>query len=159
MKAAASSTNLLLRYQASPIIPPVARRYLGSPVHPLRPKIAHMYEHRDPNTLWWRVSVSQLTQFKRVVRSWCARRARTAFEQALKQQGLDRLGRPLSSNPSKQALTGSLDVIVRPASIPQSFETVQRDAHNLLESMLKQLALQQNPAAEKLAKPPTSEKS
>lgn len=155
MKAAAS-TNLLLRYHAKPIIPPVARRYLGSPVHPLRPKIAHMYEHRDPNTLWWRVSVSQLTPFKRVVRSWCARRARAAFKQALKQQGLDRSGRPLSSNPSKQALTGSLDVIVRPASISQSFETVQRDAHDLLEGMLKQLAMQQNVVAEKSAKTPSS---
>lgn len=140
MKFIASSSNLLFRYASEPVIPPVAQRYLGSPVHPIRPKIAYLYEHRDPNTLWWRVSVSHLNQFKRTIRSWCARRARIAFQEALKRQGFDKLGRPLSLSSSigKQALLGSLDITIRPACVNQSFEAVQKDADFLLQGILKQ---------------------
>lgn len=152
MKLAASSNNLLLRYNNKPVIPPVAGRYLGSPVHPIRPKIAHLYENRDRNTLWWRVSVSQLTHLKRVVRSWCARRARIAFQQALKQQGFDRLGVPIPSLPCAQdeRLTGSLDIIIRPPCVKQSFETVQQDTHRLLGSILSQRAMHLERTAENL---------
>ncbi|KAJ5437840.1 uncharacterized protein N7458_008838 [Penicillium daleae] len=140
MKFLASSGNLLVRYTSEPMIPPVAQRYMNSPVHPIRPKIAYMYEHRDPNTLWWRVSVSQLNQFKRTVRSWCARRARLAFQEALRRQGFDKLGRPLTPPVSmdKQALLGSLDVTIRPSSVYHSFEAVQKDADFLLKGILKQ---------------------
>ncbi|KAJ5166171.1 uncharacterized protein N7482_004952 [Penicillium canariense] len=140
MRLVSSSSNLLFRYTAEPVIPPVAQRYLGSPVHPIRPKIAHMYENRDPDTLWWRVSVSHLNQFKRTIRSWSARRARIAFQGALKQQGFDKLGHPLSLPPStkKQALLGSLDITIRPACVYQSFEVVQKDADCLLRNILKQ---------------------
>lgn len=140
MKLLASSSNLLFRYTSEPVIPPVAQRYLGSPVHPIRPKIAYMYEHRDPTILWWRVSVSHLNQFKRTIRSWCARRARIAFQQALRRQGYDKLGRPLSppSLMEKQALLGSFDITVRPSCVHQSFETVQKDADFLIQGILKQ---------------------
>lgn len=143
MKLAASSSNLLFRYNSKPIISPIASRYLQSPVHPIQPKIAHLYKHRDRNTLWWRVSVSQLTHLKRVVRSWCARRSRIAFEQALKKQGFDRLGIPIAGPEcaQKERLTGSLDIIIRPSCIGQSFEVVQQDTHHLLEKILSQRAM------------------
>lgn len=140
MKFLASSSNLLFRYSPEPVIPPVAQRYLGSPVHPIHPKIAYMYEHRDPTTLWWRVSVSHLNQFKRTIRSWCARRARIAFQEALRRQGYDKLGRPLSPPISmeKQPFLGSLEVTIRPSCVHQSFEAVQKDADFLLQGILKQ---------------------
>lgn len=161
MKLAASSSNLLLRYNNKPIISPIASRYLLSPVHPIHPKIAHLYEHRDRDTLWWRVSVSQLTHLKRVVRSWCARRARIAFEQALKQQGFDRLGIPIAGHEcaQKERLTGSLDIIIRPPCIKQSFETVQQDTHRLLEKILSQRAMHFDRAAKKSEDSPGSPKS
>lgn len=132
---------MLFRYTSEAVIPPVAQRYLGSPVHPIRPKIAYMHEHRDPNALWWRVSVSHLNQFKRTIRSWCARRARIAFQEALKRQGFDRLGHPLdlsSSSIQNQALLGSLDITIRPSCVHQSFEAVQKDADFHLKGLLKQ---------------------
>lgn len=144
MKLTASSSTLSLLYSSKHVIPPVAARYMGSPTHPIAPKITHSWMTRDRNSLWWRVSVSHITQLKRVIRSWCARRARLAFEQALKDKGFDHLGTPLPSSallPPQDALTGSLDLIVRPSLAKQSFKTVQQDAHSVLESILKQRAV------------------
>lgn len=140
MKLVSSSKNLLLRYYSRAPIPPVAARYIGSPVHPLAPKIVHLYENRDRNTLWWRVSVSPLTHLKRVVRSWCARRARIALEQALRQQGFDRQGLPIhsSSCAQQERLTGALEVILRPPCVKASFETIQQDTHRLLQNILSE---------------------
>ncbi|KAJ5719995.1 hypothetical protein N7493_006873 [Penicillium malachiteum] len=142
MKWLASSTfssSLLLRYCPQNVIPPVAQRYLGSPFHPIRPKIAHMHATRDPNTLWWRASVAPIGDLKRVVRSWCARKARLALQQALRNHGFDDLGRPLSDFPvpQKYNLTGSLEVIVRPNGVGQSFETFRDDADHLLGHILR----------------------
>ncbi|EPS28444.1 hypothetical protein POX_f07528 [Penicillium oxalicum] len=139
MKFSSSTSTLLLRYTSDHVVPPVAQRYLGSPVHPIRPKIAYMYANRDPTTLWWRVSVSHLNQFKRTVRSWCARRARMAFQESLKRQGFDRLGRSTSSSTwsQKQPLLGSLELTLRPACLHQSFEALQKDTDFLLKGILK----------------------
>ena len=139
MRVISTTNTMLLRYNSKPIIPPVSNRYLGDPTHTIRPKIAHMYATRDTNTLWWRVAISQLQMFKRVVRSWCSRRARIAFQEALKHQGYDKLGRPLPSAASNrlEGLTGSIELVVRPTIRDQSFQTVQRDADHLLESLLQ----------------------
>ncbi|KAJ5699056.1 hypothetical protein N7462_001061 [Penicillium macrosclerotiorum] len=148
MKLIASSPNLIFRYNHKQVIPPVASRYLGSPVHPIHPKIAYMYEHRDKNTLWWRVSVAQLIQYKRVVRSWCARRVRIAVKQALQRHGYDQLGSPLSTSPlaGQATLTGSLEVIIRQKVVTQNFETVQNDANDLLTDILAQRAKKLRPS-------------
>lgn len=150
MKLAASTPNLLFRYNNKPVLSNIGARYLLSPVHPLYPKIAHLYKHRDRNTLWWRVSHTQLSSLKRVVRSWCTRRARIAFEQALKQQGFDRLGIPIAGSEcaQKERLTGTLDIVIRPPCVRESFETVQQDTHHLLESILSQRTVHLQRAAE-----------
>ncbi|KAJ5887477.1 hypothetical protein N7495_007518 [Penicillium taxi] len=139
----AGSAALVVRYSPTHIIPPVAQRYLTSPVHPIGPKIAYMYANRDRKTLWWRVSVSPLHQFKRVVRSWCARRVRIAFESALNKRGIDKLGHPLPSDAPrrKQSLIGSLEVIARPPCVQQSFTDLQKDADRLLGDILRLRAL------------------
>ncbi|KAF7717898.1 Uncharacterized protein PECH_002702 [Penicillium ucsense] len=139
MKFSSSSSTLLLRYTSEHVIPPIAQRYLGSPVHPIRPKIAYIYANRDPTTLWWRVSVSHLNQFKRTVRSWCARRARMAFQESLKRQGFDHSGRSLSVGAwnEKPPLLGSLEITLRPACLHQSFEALQKDTDYLLKGILK----------------------
>ncbi|KAJ6113293.1 hypothetical protein N7523_006610 [Penicillium sp. IBT 18751x] len=160
MKLTASTKNLSLLYSSKHIIPPVAARYMGSPVHPIAPKVAHSWEGRDRDTLWWRVSVSHITQLKRVVRSVCARRARVAFELALKEKGFDRLGRPLLSTYSwlpQDPLTGSVDLIIRPSFVKQSFETVQHDARLVLEGLLKQRALHNQIAHPRSETPPGME--
>ncbi|KAJ6095306.1 hypothetical protein N7486_006052 [Penicillium sp. IBT 16267x] len=150
-----SSAGMTLRYCPQNIIPPIAQRYLGSPTHPIRPKIAHMWETRDPNTLWWRVSVAPIGHLKRVVRSWCARRTRIAFQQALRNQGYDELGVPLQDfpTPQKHNLTGSLELVLRPACVNLDFKVVQSDADNLLRKMLKQRSMHFERTAQKTAKP------
>lgn len=150
-----SSVGMNLRYCPQNIIPSIAQRYLGSPTHPIRPKIAHMWANRDPNTLWWRVSVAPIGHMKRVVRSWCARRTRIAFQEALRNQGYDELGVPLQdfATPRKHNLTGSLELVLRPACIDLDFKIVQRDADNLLQKMLKQRAMHFERTAKKTARP------
>ncbi|KGO68135.1 hypothetical protein PITC_053880 [Penicillium italicum] len=137
-KFRASTNSLMLRYWPKCNTPPVAARYLNSPTHPIRPKIVDLCGHRERNTLWWRVSVANLQQSKRVVRSWCARRVRIAIEQALKQQGLDKLGNPLVSESSLQRkkLSGTMDIYVQPPCVAQDFESVQKDAHHLISMLL-----------------------
>lgn len=136
------SKNMLLRYSPKNHIPPVAARYLAAPLHPIYPKISHMWAQRDRSILWWRVNTQQLRPFKRVVRSWCARRARIAFQEALHTRGLDKLGRPISSEASNQTqgLKGSLEVILRPETRDLSFESLQQDALGHLDSVLQKNA-------------------
>lgn len=149
MKLVASTKQFTLRFVQKHVIPPVAARYLGSPVHPIRPKIHHLYVNRDRDTLWWRVSVKQVQRYKRVVRSWCARRARIAFQQALKDRGYDAEGRRIQreaessdSGDTTQGkegnLMGSLEITVLPPTVQQSFSTVQSDMHSLLDTLIEQ---------------------
>ena len=134
-----SPSGLLLRYCPQNTIPPIAQRYLASPVHPIRPKISHIYANRDQNTLWWRVSVSPLGDFKRVVRSWSARRGRIAVRQALKNQGYDELGKPLPDSPIPRdhPFTGSLELSMRPSSLNKPLEVIQTETDRLLAHILK----------------------
>ncbi|KGO47764.1 hypothetical protein PEX1_101470 [Penicillium expansum] len=137
-KFGTSTNSLVLRYWPKCNTPPVAARYLNSPTHPIRPKIVDLCGHRERNTLWWRVSVANIQQSKRAVRSWCARRVRIAIEQALRQQGLDKLGKPLVSESPSQSkkLAGTMEIYVQPPCIAQDFETVQKDAHHLISLLL-----------------------
>ena len=137
-KFVTSTNSMVLRYWSKCNTPPVAARYLNSPTHPIRPKIVDLCAHRERKTLWWRVSVSQIQQSKRVVRSWCGRRVRIAFEQALKQQGLDKLGKPLvSESPSRgKKLTGTIEIYIQPPCVTQDFEGIQKDAQHLLSLLL-----------------------
>lgn len=142
MQRIGSSKNMLFLFSPVNQIPPVAARYLATPCHPIHPKVAYMCANRDRNTLWWRVNIGHLQLFKRVVRSWCARRARIAFQEALQKRGLDKLGRPFPSDASKQArgLTGSLELCLRPDTRDQSFKSLQNDALRFLDEVLKKQA-------------------
>ncbi|KAF9884772.1 hypothetical protein FE257_001262 [Aspergillus nanangensis] len=147
MKTLASTKQFTLRYVPKHVIPPVAARYLGSPVHPIRPKIFHMYATRDRNTLWWRVSVKPIQGFRRVVRSWCARRARLAFRQALKDRGFDAEGRRMRSESSGEGgstpernddyIHGSLEIVVQPQSVQEDMTVVQTDMHHLVDVLIE----------------------
>lgn len=156
-KFVGSTGSLVVRYWPKCNTPPVAARYLNASSHPIRPKIIHLCGHRDKDTLWWRVSVTQLQQSKRVVRSWAARRVRIAFEQALRQQGLDKLGKSLNSDSSlqKNNLKGTMEVYIQKECIAQDFEAVQKDATNLLSSLLAHISTSASSSATKL--PSTSE--
>lgn len=73
-----------------------ARYFLPTSHPPLAPKIRHLYERREHGTLWWSVTTGTLNSaWKKTVRSWCARRTRQAFRQALRERGFDLDGKKL----------------------------------------------------------------
>ncbi|KAJ5241933.1 uncharacterized protein N7469_000260 [Penicillium citrinum] len=148
-RLSASSVNFIVRYNPRHTIPVVASRYLTSPGHPLRPKISHMWDNRSKDELWWRVNINlQLSQYKRVVRSWAARRARLAFRQALAHHGLDITGHPLPSNSHTppDPLLGSMEVFVQSASLTHKFDVIQEDANYLLQVILNRKKLREQKA-------------
>lgn len=143
------STNLfMLRYNWKHIRNHVANRYLRSPTHPISPKIAHMYAHREENNLWWTVSVQPLMPYRRVVRSWCARRTRVAFKQALKERGFNREGRmsldktaTTAATPSEteipgDGLTGTVELIVYPPCVKEKFPVIQKEMSSMVDTLL-----------------------
>lgn len=153
MRPLVTTELFILRYSSKISIPPVANRYLGAPNHPLRPKIAHMYAHRDRNTLWWRVGKGPLQSYNGVVRSWCARRTRLAFEQALAARGFDQEGRKIMNHAGNDGMTtttaaetgldrglvGSVEIAILPACIRSRFSTMQEEMGSILDTLLQQM--------------------
>ncbi|GMF79212.1 hypothetical protein F9C07_2108387 [Aspergillus flavus] len=146
MKFLASTKQFTLRYVPKHVISPIASRYLASPTNPIRFKIQHLYATRDRTTLWWRVSLQHLQQQKRVVRSWCARRVRIAFQRALKERGFDTEGRRIRPSSGEGAavsdgegdnLVGSVDILVRPQCVQEDYATVQADMNTLVDSLIQ----------------------
>jgi hypothetical protein len=140
MKALKNTKQFVLRYYPKGIMTPVAARYAGVETHPLRPKILHMYANRDPNTLWWKVSVNHLP-LKKVVRSWAARRVRSAFREALKERGFDHEGRCIvqegSSSSQTAGLKGTADIIVNQCSIREESAAVQEEMASLVDTLVR----------------------
>lgn len=144
MKLVQTTKQFYLRWSPKTVVPPVAARYLGAQSHPIRPKIAHMYANRDPNTLWWRVQTNGLDH-KRVVRSWVARRVRNAFRIALRDRGYDGDGRRIyqstdTAEPASQqepGLKGSVEIVVRPESIKEKFTEVLQESNSLVDTVVQ----------------------
>lgn len=137
LKFVGKTSNFGYRYWAKHKTPPIAGRYANFAIHPIRPKILHMIAHRDPDALWWNVSTNNLQSYKRVVRSWCARRVRFAFKEALKEQGLDILGKRISESSSCPTnLTGNMEVFLEEACITQSFADIQNDANDIISQLV-----------------------
>lgn len=159
MKPLVSTELFLLKYSPKISTPPVAKRYLAVPNHALRPKIAHMYAHRDRNTLWWRVAKGPLQSYNGVVRSWCARRTRLAFKQALAARGFDEEGRKILNRAGNGGMTtttttttttaaetgldrglvGSVEIAIQPACIRSRFSTIQEEMGSILDTLLQEM--------------------
>ncbi|PVH98376.1 hypothetical protein DM02DRAFT_484075, partial [Periconia macrospinosa] len=61
--------------------------------HPLYPIMVRRNEERKKEGIWWHVTTTNDLSKSSVVRSWCRRRLRNAFTDALKTRGFDRFGR------------------------------------------------------------------
>lgn len=155
------SSLFTLRYLPRTQIPPVASRYLGSPTHSIYPKIAHMYATRDRTVLWWRVSAQHLMVYKRVVRTWCSRKMRIAFKQALKTHGFDAEGKRITSAPRPSAgwisgdddrLTGTVEITINPRFIREDMSNLQSDMDQTVRNLLERQALEKRPGQAILGK-------
>ncbi|KKK18685.1 hypothetical protein P175DRAFT_0503717 [Aspergillus ochraceoroseus IBT 24754] len=148
MKVLVSTKQFSLRFSPKAVTPPIALRYLSSPVNPIRPKIEHLCDNRDPNTLWWRVSVKDIQDHKRVVRSWCARRTRHAFIRELKGRGFDEEGRRLPNSiksPPEDGiggnLRGSVNIWIKPTCIEEKYSAVQAEVKTLMDALFRELQI------------------
>lgn len=143
LKTIHNTSQFLLRYSPRHLIPPVAMRYMAAKFHPIRPKILYMYANRDKSTLWWRVSIHHLP-LKRVVRSWCARRVRRAFREALRERGYDHEGRRIPQDKQNSqlessaevGLNGSAEIMVHQQSIKQNYASVQQECLILVDTLV-----------------------
>lgn len=124
----------------------LARRYLRQPLHPLIPKIEHMYSTREKGRLWWCVTHGHLNSEKRVVRSICSRRLRKGVVEALRRRGYDHEGRRLDillSEPrplagqNRPALRGTLEFFMRVPLIKgmRDWEELVRQAGAVIDSI------------------------
>ncbi|RAK96906.1 uncharacterized protein BO80DRAFT_312979, partial [Aspergillus ibericus CBS 121593] len=130
----------------------VALRYLTADVHPLQPKIAHMYATRDKDMLWWMINPSYLmsTKMKRVVRSWCSRRARMAFQLALKEHGYDTHGRrtgekSLDAGKEQKDLKGRVELVLHADIIRAQFEDLQKEMNAGVDALIDRMGKNAHP--------------
>ncbi|KAL4781570.1 hypothetical protein BJX76DRAFT_335128 [Aspergillus varians] len=141
-------------------ISPIAHRYLTAKQHPIQPKVQYMCDNRDPNTLWWRVSTSRIYNYKRVVRSRAARKARAAFTEELKTRGFDAEGRRLGSDTSGSAfidgfsgnMTGTLSITLAPACIEGNYAAFQKEMKTTMDALIheqQKIQITQNKRSER----------
>ncbi|KAL2820033.1 hypothetical protein BJX63DRAFT_418582 [Aspergillus granulosus] len=156
MRNIVTTKQFSLRFDRNNTISKVAARYISAQNNPIRPKIRWLTDKRDRNTLWWRVSPVELTNYTRVVRSWHARRAHAAFEEELKARGFDAKGRKLASDTQGSAvfekiggyLKGTAILQIRPACVQGNYPSMQREMKTVVDALMKQqLYIQQNPHA------------
>ncbi|KAL1993747.1 hypothetical protein VTN49DRAFT_2416 [Thermomyces lanuginosus] len=130
------------RYHNKCLMSPYTERYVLYPT-PLRAKFLWEHRHRDFNTLWWRVEVGHLP-FKKVVRTWIARRMRQAFRTALYQQGFDAQGRPLPAAeiqgkeiPSRRSgIAGTVAITATDKTKKASDVQIQKEMNAVVEKLV-----------------------
>ncbi|KLJ11894.1 hypothetical protein EMPG_12947 [Blastomyces silverae] len=118
----------------------------------LRPKIDYMWATREKGQLWWSTCTqSDIASERSVIRSWCARRVRNAFRDALKERGYDKTGRRIpdiehreqqkphqrrqaGQPPSRlEALEGTLEIHFRLAVKAAKYTDIVREAGVVIE--------------------------
>ncbi|KAL4904677.1 hypothetical protein BDW74DRAFT_154367 [Aspergillus multicolor] len=149
MKKLATSVtkSFIARFSPESRIQPFALRYLAAKTNPITPKIEHMCNVRDRNTLWWRVTIVDMVSYKSVVRSWAARRARAAFKEELKARGFDSEGRRLASETSGSAatslgfsgnMTGTLNMDIQPAILTTTFPALLKEMKFTVDALIRE---------------------
>jgi hypothetical protein len=129
-------------YTLENAIQPIAARCLNAGrSHPLEPRIKYLYETRERGILWWSVAHSEVYHLKRVVRSWCARRLRNAFREALRDRGFDEDGRLLVLDSSgniidrKKRLKGTLELRMRNPLVDAKYVDVVEQAGRIVDEL------------------------
>lgn len=115
-----------------------SRLILDNPSHVLHLATRRRLALRDMETLWWNVTSNTLSE-KKVVRSWCSRRLRVAFAEALEVKGFDREGRAWArQNGSTVAcLRGSLELLGTEDIVTAKFTEVQEQAGSIVDAIVK----------------------
>jgi hypothetical protein len=161
LKTIGKNPLFTIRYNPRNVPPPVALRYLSKPLNPIHPKIAHMYETRDPTTLWWSIAQADVLDEKRVVRSWCSRRVRTAFRESLKKRGLDENGKKIvldslagaegeeDMGPTVEDQKGTLVLSLLPGIKKEAFKQIQQMTDEAVDLLIQQSTKMRQPVVKK----------
>ncbi|KAL3449301.1 hypothetical protein BJX65DRAFT_273238 [Aspergillus insuetus] len=123
----------------------IALRYMSREHCPIRPKVQWLSETRDKDTLWWRVSTTEIVDLGRVVRSWHSRRARKAFQEELKARGFDSKGRQLPSGAQGLAtaeqfhgnMKGTVSLQLRRLCLQGNLTTMRQEVKTLVAKLVK----------------------
>ncbi|PGH02746.1 hypothetical protein GX51_04480 [Blastomyces parvus] len=121
-------------------------------LYALRPRITYMWATREKGQLWWSVlPASDVAAERSVVRSWCARRMRNAFRDALRERGYDKTGRRIPDIEQREqqkpqqsrqaalplsrleALEGTLEIHFRLAVKTAKYTDIVREAGDVVE--------------------------
>lgn len=120
-----------------------AAEHSGSQPHPLKPKIQHLYQNRDRNTLWWR-AISHTIPLKKVVRTTVAKRVRKIFCEVLFQQGYDPYGWPLprETKPARipvryHPISGYMEIMISQGAVTQESADMRRELATLFQRTLR----------------------
>ena len=142
-------TLFYMHHHPKNVLPPVASRYIDMmSYHPAVPKIEHIYKHREKGTLWWNISPAKMVGHKKVIRSWCSRRVRHAFRDALRERGFDRDGKVNVLNESgdvvgkEKGLQGTLDIRMNATLFEAKYADIEEQA-GLLVDHLRDMAARQ----------------
>ncbi|EEH16429.1 hypothetical protein PABG_06516 [Paracoccidioides brasiliensis Pb03] len=109
-----------------------------------RTKIQHLWAMREKGDLWWSASAhGEVSSEKSVIRTWCTRRVRTAFRDALRAHGYDDCGRRMPDIERKdgvpqsqlEVLKGSLELHVRLAVKEAKYTDLVRQSERVVESI------------------------
>lgn len=141
MKNIGFAKQFTARFTPKSTVSYIAHRYISAFASPVRPKIQHLCDSRDRNTLWWRVSVGDINGQKRVVRSWCARRLRSAFIQELAARGFDKDGRRLNSDVDcgfPGNMTGTLYLEVSPACMRGAWPALREEVKVTMAALIQE---------------------
>lgn len=113
------------------------------PTHPFHIPVRRRLKAFDGTKLTWSVRCPATFSHKRVVRSWIKRKVRAAFEDALRQRGLDRDGRPLPGAERATAgggdghLGGALAVIVNDVATTASRTDITEACASVIDAALR----------------------
>ncbi|KAF2669403.1 hypothetical protein BT63DRAFT_455389 [Microthyrium microscopicum] len=117
---------------------------IGKPdYHPLKLLLKRKWEEADRTTLWTFVYSSPKLHKKAVVRQYHSRRVKHAIIKALKERGMDRMGRPLeleeqpSGGELKPSITGTIHVFPQEKVLDLEFEDIVDDCGKLVDTILK----------------------
>lgn len=114
-----------------------ARIILDDATHILQQATRERVVQRDKNTLWWSITANNLAE-KKVVRSWCCRRARGALVEALEGKGYDREGRVQPSVGDGASLSGSLQLVATDQLITVKFSELQKEAGFVVDALVNE---------------------
>jgi len=103
--------------------------------HPLK-DIAHKRWATRTDTFWWSSVANKITENKRVVRSWAARRMKIAFIEALTKEGFSADGSPIKGSGQQSPLYGTMQLIASTSILKANHEQLRTEADMILQHII-----------------------